>query len=61
MVWKKIGFYRVQPRWYQRNIANKVLLMAYCGYHQLGKLQGVRQSVLSLHGRTKSQRQAQTL
>ncbi len=29
MVWKTIGFYRVQPSWYQRNIANKGLLMAY--------------------------------
>ena len=27
MVWKKIGFYRVQPSWYQRNIANRGLLM----------------------------------
>ena len=40
MVWKTIGFYRVQPSWYQRNIANRGLLMAYCGYHQIGKLRG---------------------
>ena len=29
MVWKTIGFYRVQPSWYQRNIANRGLIMAY--------------------------------
>jgi hypothetical protein len=45
--------YRVTDAYYSKQGFTHGVLA--CGYHQIGKLQGVRQSALSLHGRTKNQ------